>query len=398
LTQKLERIPFTEKTFNEGWIQQLIQREPSILPIEEIESNFAPLIPIGREIPTAVGFIDNLFISPDGYLTLVETKLWRNPEARREVVGQIIDYAKEINKWKFSDLDNVVKAYNQKYNSNSDGLITTIQNFEPIDEIDESFFIDKVSKNLERGRFLLLIVGDGIRESVEDMVEYLSQTPQLYFTLSLIELQVFMFDKKKESFIVIPQIITRTREITRAIIKVESAKGGEFKINIETDLGLEANNLKTNVNKRITLTEEEFFEQLVQYTDHEYIEFTKQILDDCKTRGYKIDWKQSSFVVKLKDPAGSGTKITLFVVQSVNSVYIGWSSDQLEKIGIEKEISYSFASDTSKLFKDLNVGPKKHHWDDVVTLEQLKEVYPKFIERVDKFVNEINMKINEKAL
>ena len=27
---------------------------------------------------------------------LIECKLWRNPEARREVVGQILDYAKVL--------------------------------------------------------------------------------------------------------------------------------------------------------------------------------------------------------------------------------------------------------------------------------------------------------------
>lgn len=43
----------------------------------------APLLSLGREIPTPVGSIDNLFLSRNGYLVVVETTLWRNPEARR---------------------------------------------------------------------------------------------------------------------------------------------------------------------------------------------------------------------------------------------------------------------------------------------------------------------------
>src|SRR5690606_6414770 len=109
----LERIPLDEKAFNEDWIQKLIHNNTDILPINEIDTGFTPAISIGREISTTAGYIDNLFISPDGYLTIVETKLWRNPEARREVVGQILDYAKELNKWSFTDLDNAVKLYNQ---------------------------------------------------------------------------------------------------------------------------------------------------------------------------------------------------------------------------------------------------------------------------------------------
>lgn len=397
LTRKLERIPFIEKTFDENWIQTLIHKQPYILPVDEIESNFSPLIPIGREIPTVVGFIDNLFVSPNGYLTIVETKLWRNPEARREVVGQIIDYAKELKKWNYSDLDNVVKSYNQKYNSNSNGLIATIRNSEQLDESDEQFFIDLVSKNLERGRFLLLIVGDGIRESVEEMVEYLSQTPQLYFTLSLIELQVFCFDNVENSFIVIPQIVTRTKEITRAIIRIEGAKNADFNVKIDTDLVNE--NTSNNKTKRITLTEEDFLEQLLQNTNDKIVQFAKQILDDCKTRGYYIDWKQGSFVIKFIDPSGSGVKISLFVVERSNYIYIGWSSNQLEKIGLDKTISYSFAEDTAKLFKNVTVDPKyKHNWNEYVTLDELKTVYSKFIDRVDRFVDDIKKQIDEKAL
>ena len=109
----LERIPLNRKAFSENWIQKLINDSPDILPISEIDMGFTPAISIGREVSTKVGYIDNLLVSPDGYLTIVETKLWRNPEARREVVGQILDYAKELSKWSFTDLDNAVKIYNQ---------------------------------------------------------------------------------------------------------------------------------------------------------------------------------------------------------------------------------------------------------------------------------------------
>jgi len=390
LTQKLERVPFLTRTFKEDWIQQLIHKQPNILPIDEIESNFAPLIPIGREISTSVGFIDNLYISPQGYLTIVETKLWRNPEARREVVGQILDYAKELSKWTYDDLDTAVKTYNKHFNSNSDGLLATIRRFEPGDENDEQYFIDSISRNLDRGRFLLLIVGDGIRESVEDMVEYLNQTPQLFFTLSLIELQVYKFSKEKDHYIVIPQIIMRTKEITRAIIKFESSKPESLRVNINTDLSLLAGDNVKNVSKRFTITAEDYFEQLLHNTDNDQVEFVKQIIEDSEKRGYNIDWGQGSFVVKSYDPAGSGIKITLFVVDKKGMVFIGWTAQQLERLGLPLEISYSYAKDTATLFKNCGIHPKsKNSWNKNQTLPDLKLVYAQFMERVDKFVNDI---------
>ncbi|RIL08226.1 MAG: hypothetical protein DCC71_00310 [Proteobacteria bacterium] len=40
------------------------------------------------ELELAGRFADNLLVNPDGNLTLVECKLWRNPEARRSVIAQ----------------------------------------------------------------------------------------------------------------------------------------------------------------------------------------------------------------------------------------------------------------------------------------------------------------------
>ena len=77
----------SEGTFDEGWLQETLRRFPEVLPVEDFGPVFQPLVPIDREVPTAAGSIDNLFISHDGYLVLAEAKLWRNPEATREVVA-----------------------------------------------------------------------------------------------------------------------------------------------------------------------------------------------------------------------------------------------------------------------------------------------------------------------
>lgn len=52
-------------------------------------------------------------------------------------------------------------------------------------EIDEASFHDAVSRNLRFGRFLLLIVGHGIREEVESMTEFLQQYAGFHFTLAI---------------------------------------------------------------------------------------------------------------------------------------------------------------------------------------------------------------------
>jgi hypothetical protein len=382
---QLERIPLNEKHFQENWLQKIIHRNPQILPIDDIESGFAPLISLGREISTSVGYIDNLYISPNGYLTIVETKLWRNPEAKREVVGQIIDYAKELTNWNFTKLNDGVKNSSQLCNNNSKGIIELIKDFENIEEHEEYKIIDNIERNLKRGRFLLLIVGDGIRESVEEMVDFLSNTPQIQFTLGLVELQFYKNPNVEGELIAIPNLITRTREITRAIVKIENSTTGN--VTIETDFIEEK---VKPITVRTTITEDDFFEQLQQNTDYESAEFAKHILATVKEKGYFVEWRQGAFVAKILDPNGSGSKITLFVTDRKGLFYLMQSGDQLKRLGMSNEISLVYAKNTSELVKGLFPHPNHPDcWNKYATIKEIKPVFAEFMNEVDNYVENI---------
>lgn len=88
-TTPLQRVAFGDREYNEDWLQRLLFEHPRLLPIGEIEPWFDDAMPVVRELPTRAGPLDLLYVNARGYLTLVETKLWRNPQARREVVGQV---------------------------------------------------------------------------------------------------------------------------------------------------------------------------------------------------------------------------------------------------------------------------------------------------------------------
>ncbi|MCO6458563.1 MAG: hypothetical protein J5I93_24925 [Pirellulaceae bacterium] len=181
--EPLCRLSFGERTIDESWLQRLLFDYPELIPIEDIDPGYGPIVAAQREILTPVGPMDNLYISPQGLLTIVETKLWRNPEARRQVVGQIIDYAKEVSRWSFNDLDRKVRQFAGK------GLWELVSR-KAEDVIDEARFVDAVIRNMRSGRFLLRIIGDGIREELEHLADFLQSTPQLQFTLGLVEMQV----------------------------------------------------------------------------------------------------------------------------------------------------------------------------------------------------------------
>lgn len=221
----LKRIPFEQGVsdavrYDETWLQKVIFQNPDVLPITEIDRSFAPALPVAREVPTAAGPIDVVLASPTGFVTLVETKLWRNPEARRTVVGQIIDYAKEFAKWGPSDLYSALRESPEC--APTGDLYTYLQR--DSSDVSQQDFSDTLALNLERGRLLLLLVGDGIRESVRDIAEYLQRFAQLQFTLGLVDLAVYQ--RSDGSRLVVPRVVSRTREVTRAVIRIESAVPG----------------------------------------------------------------------------------------------------------------------------------------------------------------------------
>lgn len=215
-TRAVNQVSLTvagQSSFSEAQIQAFVHAHPECLPIAEIDPIFVSPVSMCRELSTIAGPIDNLLITPSGLPIIVECKLWRNPEGRREVVGQILDYAKELSRWSSSDLQREVA---KRTNLPGNPLVTLLS--EAGHEVDEIAFNDALTFNLRRGRFLLLIVGDGIREGVEAIATYLQSHLGLHFSLGLVEMPIFRLPDG--SHLVTPRVLARTATITRNVIAV----------------------------------------------------------------------------------------------------------------------------------------------------------------------------------
>jgi hypothetical protein len=195
----------------EDYIQALVHEHPSILPISEVDPIFKGAVAVCRELETPAGPIDNFLVTPSGLPVLVECKLWRNAEARREVVGQILDYAKELARFTVSDLQREVA---KRLGGGPSTLLELVRAADP--SVDEVEFNDNLTANLQRGRFLLLLVGDGIRERVEAIAEYLQGHAGLHFSLGLVELPIY--ELPDGGRIVAPRVLAHTHVITRTVI------------------------------------------------------------------------------------------------------------------------------------------------------------------------------------
>jgi hypothetical protein len=144
----LRAVPLASEGRNEAWLRDFLLAHPSVLPTAAIDPAYAEPIPMCRELRTPAGPLDCLFVTRFGGLVIVECKLWRNPQARREVIGQILDYAKELSAWEYGDLQREVSiARGEKATNALFGIVAA-----RYPTVSESAFVDSVSRNLSRGR------------------------------------------------------------------------------------------------------------------------------------------------------------------------------------------------------------------------------------------------------
>lgn len=196
-------------------IQNIVFGFPDCIPVSDIDEAYNPLVPVCKELNTPVGPLDILMVTPNGDLSIIETKLWRNPDARRKVVAQILDYANELSKWTYEDLQ---REINKKLGVKGNTLYEIVCKTDSDLIISEADFVDAVNRNLARGKFLLLIIGDGIKEGASSITEFLTNSGHLNFAFGMIELTIFQINEFDR--LVIPRTIVKTTEIQKINIEL----------------------------------------------------------------------------------------------------------------------------------------------------------------------------------
>ena len=273
-------------------------------------------------------------MSEQGLLSVVECKLWRNPDARRVAVSQILDYAKEISRWSYEELgDAVGRAAKRPEGANA--LFDLVK--EKNDTIDEQTFVDDVTRNLRSGRFLLLVVGDGIREGVERIADYLTQSAGIRFTFGLVELAIFdMPDETAGGIIVEPRVLARTYEIERAVVRVADAG---VVVEEPPTTGPPS---RDGGGRRKPITVEEYYEQIGRI-DPALSERLRGFFDRCQREGLgrdrlEVTLARASYILHWRQDDGRKVNFgTLFPNGDLHTNYIVDSARERgnQKIGVD---------------------------------------------------------------
>jgi hypothetical protein len=204
---------------DEKWLQKLVFDYPALIPLEEIEPGAGDFVPLCRELGfnqrgTSV-FLDILGVTRSGRLALVECKLWRNPQARREVIAQTLEYASLLRRLSYSDLTAKLAG---KGLTGSNPIFDAASSRWP--ELHEAAFVDAVSRSLKRGDFHLFVAGDGIRSDLHSISEHLEFSGLAAARFSLVEMQ--LWKDADGAILVVPTVPVRTEIIRHRVLVTES--------------------------------------------------------------------------------------------------------------------------------------------------------------------------------
>jgi len=185
-TGTLERVPRADYD-SEALLQSLIDRYPELLAGEQINPD-QPIrwLVVTREagVPDSEGAsdrwaVDHLLLDQDGRPTFVEVKRSKDPRIRREVVGQMLDYA--ANAQSYWPVDRIRAMAVDRYGG-SDALDEEVRRLLSPGSEDNSDQLDaywsRVHDNLRKGHVRLLFVADELPRELRRVIEFLNEQMQ----------------------------------------------------------------------------------------------------------------------------------------------------------------------------------------------------------------------------
>ncbi|WP_156080948.1 hypothetical protein [Microbispora rosea] len=117
--------------------------------------------------------LDHLFVDQDGIPTLVEVKRASDSRIRREVVGQMLDYAANgVLYWPVHNLQALFEQTQRESGHDPQGMVAQLCGDDTVTV--ETFFA-KVGDNLRAGKIRMVFVADAVPDDLRRIVEFLNE-------------------------------------------------------------------------------------------------------------------------------------------------------------------------------------------------------------------------------
>lgn len=212
-------LEMTNKEYDsEALLQKLLADYPNLLAGEQMNSSEPRkwlLIKREANVPSEESgagrwSVDHLFIDQDGIPTIVEVKRSSDTRIRREVVGQMLDYAANaVVYWSIAKLKHDFTERCQKEEVNPEDKLSEFLNYE---EPKVSDFWQTVESNLRNGKIRMVFVADIIPPELQRIVEFLNEQMKPAEVLA-VEIKQYVNNSQK---VLVPRVIGQTTEAVLA--------------------------------------------------------------------------------------------------------------------------------------------------------------------------------------
>ena len=205
--------------------------------------------------------IDHIFLDQDSIPTIIEVKRSTDTRVRREVVGQMLDYAANATAyWPASRLRERFETRCAQGGLDAEEVLGDFL----ADSVEADEFWGKADKNLKERRLRLMFVADRIPSELQSIVEFLNEQMDQTEVLAI---EVKQFVAQQGLRCLAPRVIGQTS-------KAQEVKG---------------------TRSRIIVKEDDFFDQL-QESSPAAASVARRILEWASEKSLPVNWRGSSFV------------------------------------------------------------------------------------------------------
>ncbi len=153
--------------------------------------------------------VDHLFVDQDAIPTIIETKRGGNTQIRREIVGQMLEYA--ANAVLYWPIDILKENFRNRCREEGQEPEQVLSQFLG-GALDVQAFWSNVETNLRSGKIRLLFVSDKIPETLVRIVEFMNQQMRDAEVLA-VEIRQFVSEEHKA---LVPRVLGQTEEAKAA--------------------------------------------------------------------------------------------------------------------------------------------------------------------------------------
>jgi hypothetical protein len=178
---------------NERDLQMMLYSSPQLIPVLGELTKTRIFIDEGG-LPGS-GYTDLIGVDNDGEIHLVECKLATNPEIRREVIGQILEYASFLWEMSYEDFDGLFVSRKRK-------TLKELLAKSVAEGWEFEAFRKVVTENLKIGNFHLIIAVDKMNDQLGEIIAFLGKRGA-GVRLQAIELQRYA---ENDTEILVPQL------------------------------------------------------------------------------------------------------------------------------------------------------------------------------------------------